>query len=156
MENGHRRRARAGRARAARKRIVILSAPKQSFSASFTSLARLDRAGRWRQGYAGRAKACLNGHNDFRVRRARSPRFRISSRTRELASSGAMLPFKLVYHERYDLNLGPHVFPSEKIPVDLRNACFAKASPRREIFCGQILRATSILRVHIGGLGAQS
>ena len=25
-----------------------------------------------------------------------------------------MLPFKLVYHERYDLNLGPHVFPSEK------------------------------------------
>jgi acetoin utilization deacetylase AcuC-like enzyme len=26
----------------------------------------------------------------------------------------AMLPFKLVYHERYDLNLGPHVFPSQK------------------------------------------
>ena len=25
-----------------------------------------------------------------------------------------MLPFKLVYHERYDLHLGPHVFPSEK------------------------------------------
>jgi acetoin utilization deacetylase AcuC-like enzyme len=25
-----------------------------------------------------------------------------------------MLPFKLVYHERYDLNLGTHVFPSEK------------------------------------------
>jgi acetoin utilization deacetylase AcuC-like enzyme len=25
-----------------------------------------------------------------------------------------MLPFKLVYHERYDLNLGPHVFPSHK------------------------------------------
>jgi acetoin utilization deacetylase AcuC-like enzyme len=25
-----------------------------------------------------------------------------------------MLPFKLVYHERYDLNLGPHVFPSRK------------------------------------------
>ena len=25
-----------------------------------------------------------------------------------------MLPFKLVYHERYDLNLGAHVFPSEK------------------------------------------
>ena len=25
-----------------------------------------------------------------------------------------MLPFKLVYHERYDLNLGPHVFPSQK------------------------------------------
>src|SRR5258708_11439527 len=26
----------------------------------------------------------------------------------------AFLPFKLVYHERYDLNLGPHVFPSKK------------------------------------------
>jgi acetoin utilization deacetylase AcuC-like enzyme len=24
------------------------------------------------------------------------------------------LPFKVVYHERYDLNLGPHVFPSQK------------------------------------------
>src|SRR5258708_2299407 len=26
----------------------------------------------------------------------------------------ALLSFKLVYHERYDLNLGPHVFPSQK------------------------------------------
>jgi acetoin utilization deacetylase AcuC-like enzyme len=26
----------------------------------------------------------------------------------------ALLAFKLVYHERYDLNLGPHVFPSQK------------------------------------------
>ena len=25
-----------------------------------------------------------------------------------------MLPFKLVYHPNYDLNLGPHVFPSQK------------------------------------------
>jgi acetoin utilization deacetylase AcuC-like enzyme len=25
-----------------------------------------------------------------------------------------MLPFKVVYHSRYDLNLGPHVFPSQK------------------------------------------
>jgi acetoin utilization deacetylase AcuC-like enzyme len=25
-----------------------------------------------------------------------------------------MLPFKLIYHERYDLNLGAHVFPSKK------------------------------------------
>jgi len=25
-----------------------------------------------------------------------------------------MLPFKLIYHQRYDLNLGPHVFPSQK------------------------------------------
>lgn len=26
----------------------------------------------------------------------------------------SLLPFKLVYHENYDLNLGPHVFPSQK------------------------------------------
>ena len=26
----------------------------------------------------------------------------------------ALLPFKIAYHERYDLNLGPHVFPSQK------------------------------------------
>ncbi len=25
-----------------------------------------------------------------------------------------MLPFKLVYHEGYDLHLGAHVFPSQK------------------------------------------
>ena len=25
-----------------------------------------------------------------------------------------MLPFKLVYHEGYDLNIGPHVFPTGK------------------------------------------
>src|ERR1700747_2265391 len=25
-----------------------------------------------------------------------------------------MLPFKVIYHDKYDLNLGPHVFPSQK------------------------------------------
>ena len=25
-----------------------------------------------------------------------------------------MLPFKLIYHDGYDLNLGAHVFPSQK------------------------------------------
>ena len=25
-----------------------------------------------------------------------------------------MLPFKLVYHDHYDLNIGAHVFPSQK------------------------------------------
>src|ERR1043166_1039387 len=31
-----------------------------------------------------------------------------------MRSNVTMLPFKLVYHPRYDLNLGPHVFPSQK------------------------------------------
>jgi acetoin utilization deacetylase AcuC-like enzyme len=29
-------------------------------------------------------------------------------------ASCTVLPFKLIYHERYDLNLGDHVFPSQK------------------------------------------
>jgi len=32
-------------------------------------------------------------------------------------SLDTMLPFKLVYHECYDLNLGPHVFPSQKFKL---------------------------------------
>jgi acetoin utilization deacetylase AcuC-like enzyme len=28
-----------------------------------------------------------------------------------------MLPFKLIYHPKYDLDLGPHVFPSEKFKL---------------------------------------
>src|ERR1700680_5285620 len=28
-----------------------------------------------------------------------------------------MLPFKVVYHARYDLDLGPHVFPSQKFKM---------------------------------------
>jgi acetoin utilization deacetylase AcuC-like enzyme len=41
-----------------------------------------------------------------------------------------MLPFKLIYHERYDLNLGEHVFPSQKYRL-IRDALLAEgiASP---------------------------
>src|SRR5438105_6711305 len=31
-----------------------------------------------------------------------------------VAFDWAMLPFQLVYHDQYDLNLGDHVFPSQK------------------------------------------
>ncbi|HXJ14111.1 MAG TPA: histone deacetylase [Candidatus Limnocylindrales bacterium] len=59
-----------------------------------------------------------------------------------------MLPFKLVYHERYDLNLGAHVFPSEKFRLihdQLLNdsiaspADFLRPDPASD---------TDILRVH--------
>src|SRR5712691_7981201 len=41
--------------------------------------------------------------------------YRISSSIAKAESRGyAMLPFKLVYHPGYDLNLGAHVFPSQK------------------------------------------
>src|SRR6266513_2094556 len=50
----------------------------------------------------------------FRLRSGSRHTSRFYPRTRELVAPSAMLPFKLVYHERYDLNLGPHVFPSQK------------------------------------------
>jgi acetoin utilization deacetylase AcuC-like enzyme len=59
-----------------------------------------------------------------------------------------MLPFKLVYHERYDLNLGPHVFPSQKFRL------VAEQLRREEIAAAEdFLRPNpasdeDILRVH--------
>src|SRR5713226_9002125 len=40
-----------------------------------------------------------------------SPQFRLKAQSQP---SCDMLPFHLVYHDGYDLNLGPHVFPSQK------------------------------------------
>jgi len=59
-----------------------------------------------------------------------------------------MLPFKLVYHERYDLNLGPHVFPSEKIPVDLRNAVRRRHRRAGRFSAARSASDEDILRVH--------
>jgi len=59
-----------------------------------------------------------------------------------------MLPFTLVYHERYDLNLGAHVFPSQKFRLIVdklledgiaRNQDFARPEPASD---------ADILRVH--------
>lgn len=44
-----------------------------------------------------------------------------------------MLPFKLIYHERYDLNLGPHVFPSQKFRL-LAEALLAEGIATKEDF----------------------
>src|SRR5215472_10539625 len=41
-------------------------------------------------------------------------RLRRAERIYRMRSDLTMLPFKLVYHPRYDLNLGAHVFPSQK------------------------------------------
>jgi acetoin utilization deacetylase AcuC-like enzyme len=59
-----------------------------------------------------------------------------------------MLPFKLVYHSGYDLNLGEHVFPSQKFRL------IAEALVREGIATGEDLLAPDpapdedILRVH--------
>jgi acetoin utilization deacetylase AcuC-like enzyme len=59
-----------------------------------------------------------------------------------------MLPFKLVYHSGYDLNLGEHVFPSQKFHL------IAETLLREEIATGEDFLTSSpaadddILRVH--------
>jgi acetoin utilization deacetylase AcuC-like enzyme len=59
-----------------------------------------------------------------------------------------MLPFKLVYHNRYDLRLGPHVFPSEKYRL-IRDGLVAKglADPA-DILAPEAASDEDILRVH--------
>jgi acetoin utilization deacetylase AcuC-like enzyme len=60
----------------------------------------------------------------------------------------AMLPFKLVYHDRYDLNLGPHVFPSQKFRLIyemlLRDGLATEADFERPMVASD----EDILRVH--------
>lgn len=43
-----------------------------------------------------------------------SPNVKSEARKIRIREMKSILPFKLVYHERYDLNLGAHVFPSQK------------------------------------------
>src|SRR5882724_11840843 len=59
-----------------------------------------------------------------------------------------MLPFKLVYHEEYDLHLGSHVFPSQKYRL-VRDALIAEniASPR-DILKPEPAMDADVLRVH--------
>ena len=59
-----------------------------------------------------------------------------------------MLPFKLVYHDAYDLNLGAHVFPSQKfrlIADKLRDDGIASAE---DFLLPESASDTDILRVH--------
>jgi len=44
-----------------------------------------------------------------------------------------MLPFKLIYHEGYDLHLGPHVFPSQKFRL-IAEALVAEGIASKENF----------------------
>src|SRR5438046_3572705 len=60
----------------------------------------------------------------------------------------ALLPFKLVYHENYDLNLGPHVFPSQKFRL-LQEMLLREGIATQEDFLRPNPAADEdILRVH--------
>jgi acetoin utilization deacetylase AcuC-like enzyme len=59
-----------------------------------------------------------------------------------------MLPFKLVYHERYDLNLGAHVFPSQKFHL-IREMVLREGIAAPEDFLRpEAASDEDILRVH--------
>jgi len=58
------------------------------------------------------------------------------------------LPFKLVYHDKYDLHLGPHVFPSQKYRL-VRDALFGEhlAEPS-DFLIPEPATDEDVLRVH--------
>src|ERR1700731_2925029 len=59
-----------------------------------------------------------------------------------------MLPFKLVYHDRYDLNLGAHVFPSQKFRL-IAEALLQEGVATKEDFLEPAAASDDdMLRVH--------
>lgn len=59
-----------------------------------------------------------------------------------------MLPFKLVYHDRYDLNLGPHVFPSQKFRLIYEMLLREGLASEKDFLRPEPASDEDILRVH--------
>src|SRR5882724_11395706 len=59
-----------------------------------------------------------------------------------------MLPFKVVYHDKYDLNLGPHVFPSQKFRLIAEAIVAEKIAAREDFVRPEPASDQDILRVH--------
>jgi len=59
-----------------------------------------------------------------------------------------MLPFKLVYHDSYDLNLGAHVFPSQKYRLIAEKLQMDGVATKQDFLRPEMARDTDILRVH--------
>ncbi len=59
-----------------------------------------------------------------------------------------MLPFKLVYHEGYDLNLGAHVFPSQKYRLIAEKLIASGIASKDDFRRPQPASDEDILRVH--------
>jgi acetoin utilization deacetylase AcuC-like enzyme len=59
-----------------------------------------------------------------------------------------MLPFKVVYHEQYDLNLGAHVFPSQKFRLIAEALLAEKIAAPGDFARPDAARDEDILRVH--------
>ena len=59
-----------------------------------------------------------------------------------------MLPFKLVYHEGYDLNLGAHVFPSQKYRLVFEKLIADGIASQEDFLRPEPAGDADILRVH--------
>jgi acetoin utilization deacetylase AcuC-like enzyme len=59
-----------------------------------------------------------------------------------------MLPFKVVYHDKYDLNLGPHVFPSQKFRLIAEALIAEKIAASEDFVKPEPAPDEDILRVH--------
>jgi len=59
-----------------------------------------------------------------------------------------MLPFKIVYHPRYDLNLGPHVFPSQKFRLIYEMLLSEKIAEPQDFLQPERATDEDLLRVH--------
>jgi acetoin utilization deacetylase AcuC-like enzyme len=59
-----------------------------------------------------------------------------------------MLPFKVVYHPRYDLNLGAHVFPSQKFRMIAEKLVSAGIADASDFLEPQAASDEDLLRVH--------
>lgn len=59
-----------------------------------------------------------------------------------------MLPFKLIYHDRYDMNLGSHVFPSQKYRL-VRDALLTeRVAEPSDFVAPEPAQDEDVLRVH--------
>jgi acetoin utilization deacetylase AcuC-like enzyme len=59
-----------------------------------------------------------------------------------------MLPFKLIYHERYDLNLGAHVFPSQKFRLIAETIHAKNLATKADFLRPEPANDEDLLRVH--------
>jgi acetoin utilization deacetylase AcuC-like enzyme len=59
-----------------------------------------------------------------------------------------MLPFKLIHHDRYDLNLGSHVFPSQKFRLIAEQVLRDGIAERQDFLIPEAAKDEDILRVH--------
>lgn len=59
-----------------------------------------------------------------------------------------MLPFKLIYHDKYDLNLGPHVFPSQKFRLIAESLAREGIAERQDFLQPAPASDEDVLRVH--------